>query len=128
MDDLRLEYIENQIKDLEETIKKAKETLSELRKKRFKLVVENKAYMPDLTDYIGKEIVSVCFVLDNDKIMSRYNDGGLLYADYKGRLVYNSEIGGSIRYEDAFNSYVLSRNNYSELLNIVGFFDVEIED
>lgn len=120
--------IENQISDLQETIAKAKKTISELRKKRHSLIVAERTYEPDLKNYIGKEIISLCFALENGTVMSRYNDGGLLYADSQGHLVYISEIGGTIRYEDDFKSYVLSRNSHSEMLPIVGFFDIEIGD
>lgn len=118
--------LEKQIKLLENFLNKGKDALVRLRKKRHKKIVEEKEYLTDLTQYIGENLLSICLLLSDSTVITRYNDGGLLYVDSDARLNYSSEVGGIIKYDKSLNTYVSSMAQTTKYLDVIGFFDVKV--
>lgn len=118
--------LEEQIKLLENFLNKGKKALTRLRQKRFNKIIDEKEYLTDLTQYIGENLLSICLLLSDSTVITRYNDGGLLYVDSDARLNYSSEVGGIIKYDKSLNTYVSSMAQTTKYLDVIGFFDVKV--
>ena len=125
----RIEEITGYLEEHEKKVEKEKKELSKLTKQRIKLFIDNKMYCPisKLKKYADKDINSIRIVLDNGSI-TLYNYGDFIEIDENGYFYYSDDNNGIVAFDETNNKYYSSYWGRTQELNIVGFYDLIIDN
>lgn len=124
----RIEEITGYLEEHERKVEKEKKELSELRKQRMKLFIDNKMYCPisKLQDFKDKDIDSIRIVLESGTTRL-YNYGDIIKVDKNGKFFYSDFNNGIIEFDKEKDAYYEHLWGSKTKLNIVGFYNLKIK-
>ena len=134
MSENKIEYYEEQIKSLKETINKIYEEqikplsniINEFDKCRIKEIIKEKKYITDFSGFEDKEIVSITAINSKGKEVFVPTDDLIFIKN--GRLKFSSTDGGIVNWDKEQKAYIHYFHHSKTKLDIIGFIDIKFED
>lgn len=122
----RLEEINNEIEKLGKEVDLKTNKLYGLRKMRQDLIFRNGLYITDLSEYEGKVLRDITAIDSKGGEVVLPMEG--IVEVRNGKLYCSSYWGGIIMWSDEENCYYHHYCYTSKKLDIVGFYDIEVDD
>ncbi|MDC7224230.1 MAG: hypothetical protein PQJ60_10855 [Spirochaetales bacterium] len=114
-------------KQIESEIKALRAKMNALERKRRTSIIENEEYLSDLSLYEGRYLSSITAISPTvECIPMPMDEGGGYVSDGKFRC--SSLSSGIFRWSEEDESYIRLQYGNKEILDVIGFIDVENGD